>query len=207
MKNAMTAVSLYVNRLTNRLMKLALAIGIVLCVIMTLSALGQVFCRFTNLFVFQSSEEIARFCMCWMAMLGSAAALRQGRHLGVRVIVERLPAGFYDKYLAPLIQLVMLVFFIMLTVKGWSFAMRGSAQLSPSLEIPMMYPYLCLPIGGALMALNVFSDMLQDRFPTPEGSCANIAAAVMENLIEVEAEVSRGTEVFDPLHSPNKEDL
>lgn len=202
MKNFMMLVSLYVNRLTNKLMKLSMILGICLCIIMTIAALGQVFCRFTNLFTFHSSEEIARFCMCWLAMLGSAVALRQGRHLGVRVLVDRLPAGIYDKYLAPIIQLVMLSFFIMLTIKGWTFAMRGAGQLSPSLEIPMMYPYLCLPVGGMLMALNVFSDMLQDHFPTAEGSNASIATAVMENLTEVTAEFEQKSEVFDPLNSP-----
>ncbi|MGN1038800.1 MAG: TRAP transporter small permease, partial [Mailhella sp.] len=86
----MTLLSLSLNRLTNFLMKISLWAGIILCIVMTLATMGQVFCRFTNLFTFQTSEEIARFSMCWMAMLGSAVALRQGRHLGVRVLVERL---------------------------------------------------------------------------------------------------------------------
>ena len=202
MKDFMTKFSFWVNWLTNILMKVSLWVGIVLCITMTVATIGQVFCRHTGLFVFESSEEIARFSMCWMAMLGSAVALRQGRHLGVRILVERLPAGFYDRWLAPVIQLVMLVFFIMITIKGWNFAMRGAYQVSPAMMLPMKYPYLCLPIGGALMALNVFSDMLQDRFPTSEGSNASIASAVMEDLGELTAECEKEVEIFDPLHNP-----
>ena len=205
MKNVMTLISLRINQLTNILMKLSLWAGIALCLLMTVSTLGQVFCRFTNLFTFETSEEIARFSMCWMAMLGSAVALRQGRHLGVRVIVDRLPDGLYDKYLAPVIQLVMLAFFVMVMVKVWSFAMRGAAQHSPAMDLPMIYPYLALPVGGALMALNVISDMLQDRFPTNAGSDAQIASTVMENLAEVAADCEKEAEIFDPLNASRKD--
>ena len=201
----MTQVSYRVNRLTAFLMKVALWLAIALCIAMTVSTLGQVFCRFTQLFLFESSEEIARFSMCWLAMLGSAVALRQGRHLGVRVLVDRLPHGVYDKWLAPLIQLVMLAFFLLVVVKGWNFAMRGAYQVSPALMTPMMYPYLCLPVGGALMALSVIADMLQDRFPTEAGSNASIATTVMEDMGEIAAKTEAPAEVFDPLSNPKND--
>ena len=206
MKDVMTQVSYWVNRLTAFLMKVALWLAIALCILMTVATLGQVFCRFTQLFLFESSEEIARFSMCWLAMLGSAVALRQGRHLGVRVLVDRLPHGVYDKWLAPLIQLVMLAFFLLVVVKGWNFAMRGAYQVSPALMTPMMYPYLCLPVGGALMALSVIADMLQDRFPTEAGSNASIATTVMEDMGEIAAQTENAAEVFDPLSNPKKDD-
>lgn len=202
----MTQVSYRVNRLTAFLMKVALWLAIALCIAMTVSTLGQVFCRHTQLFLFESSEEIARFSMCWLAMLGSAVALRQGRHLGVRVLVDRLPHGVYDKWLAPLIQLVMLAFFLLVVVKGWQFAMRGAYQVSPALMTPMMYPYLCLPVGGALMALSVIADMLQDRFPTEAGSNASIATSVMEDMGEIAAKTEAPAEVFDPLSNPKNHD-
>jgi len=202
----MTQVSYWVNRLTAFLMKVALWLAIALCIAMTVSTLGQVFCRFTQLFLFETSEEIARFSMCWLAMLGSAVALRQGRHLGVRVLVDRLPHGVYDKWLAPLIQLVMLAFFLLVVVKGWQFAMRGAYQVSPALMTPMMYPYLCLPVGGALMALSVIADMLQDRFPTEAGSNASIATSVMEDMGEIAAKTEAPADVFDPLSNPKNHD-
>lgn len=201
----MTQVSYRVNRLTAFLMKVALWLAIALCILMTVATLGQVFCRHTQLFLFESSEEIARFSMCWLAMLGSAVALRQGRHLGVRVLVDRLPHGVYDKWLAPLIQLVMLAFFLLVVVKGWNFAMRGAYQVSPALMTPMMYPYLCLPVGGALMALSVIADMLQDRFPTEAGSNASIATTVMEDMGEIAAKTEAPAEVFDPLSNPKND--
>lgn len=188
----MYSLSLYVNRCVNVLMKLALWLCIVFCVVMTVATLAQVLARMTNWFMFEESEEIARFSMCWLAMLGSAVALRKGRHLGVRLFVEKLPAGVYDRYVAPFVQIVMLAFFLMVTIKGYDFALRGFRQVSPSMFLPMFYPYFCLPAGGALMALNVISDMLQDRFPTQEGSTANIASSVGEDMDEIRAQFGKG---------------
>ncbi|MCQ2444933.1 MAG: TRAP transporter small permease [Mailhella sp.] len=197
----MTLLSLHINRLVNLLMKISLWAGIALSIIMTLATLGQVFCRFTNLFTFETSEEIARFSMCWMAMLGSAVALRQGRHLGVRLLVDRLPHGVYDRFLAPLIHLVMLALFVMIIVKGWAFCMRGAHQVSPALDLPMIY------VGGFLMALNVVADMLQDRFPTEAGSNASIASTVMEDMAEVAAECENpAVSIFDPIHNPSDDE-
>ena len=100
----------------------------------------------------------------------------------------------------------MLAFFLLVVVKGWAFAMRGAMQVSPALQLPMTYPYLCLPVGGALMALSMVSDMLQDRFPTSAGSNASIASSVMEDMSEVAAtcENAQDAPVFDPLKNSEK---
>ncbi len=206
MHDFMYALSLGVNKLTNTLMRAALALGICFCVVMVIAAVGQVISRMTNWFEFIESEEIARFSMCWLAMLGSAVGLRQGRHLGVRLLVEKLPSGFYNRYFVPVIQLVMLSFFLMIVVEGIGFCERGAYQVSPAMDLPMFYVYLSIPIGGALMALNVVSDMLQDRFPTQEGSDANIAATVIENVKEIDAAKDAPVEIFDPLNNPKPDE-
>lgn len=187
MTHTLTLCSLYCNRFVIWLVKLCSVCIMVLCVLMTVVALLQVFFRFVIYMPFPYSEELARFAMIWMAMLGCVVALRMGRHLGVRVLVDRLPSGLYDRCIAPCIQLVMLGFFALITVQGWDLALRNSGQLSPAMEISMFYPYLAVPVGGALMWLVVFADFLHDRFPTEAGSTASIASAVLEDLPPVSA--------------------
>lgn len=202
----MTMLSLVVNRFTNALMTLALWVGIAFCVIMVVSAAGQVLSRMTNWFEFIESEEIARFSMCWMAMLGAAVGLRKGRHLGVRLFVEKLPEGVYNKFFVPVIQAVMFGFFLVVVDQGIGFCQRGAFQVSPAMDLPMFWVYLSIPVGGSLMALNVASDFLQDRFPTFEGSNANIASAVMENIGDIQKKTDAPVEIFDPIHNPEPED-
>ena len=40
-----------------------------------------------------------------------------------------------------------------MTWNGWSLALRNATQLSPSAQIPMIYPYIALPVGGALVVV------------------------------------------------------
>ena len=182
MKSFLTLCSLYCNRLVIAIVAVCKVCIMLLCVFMTVITLLQVFFRFVFYVPFPASEELARFSMSWMAMLGCVVALRMGRHLGVRVLVDRLPSGVYDTYMAPVIQLIMLAFFYIITANGWDLALRNAGQLSPAMEISMFYPYLSVPVGGALMFLVVLADMLQDHFPTAAGSTASIASAVLEEL-------------------------
>jgi TRAP-type C4-dicarboxylate transport system permease small subunit len=47
------------------------------------------------------------------------------------------------------------------------------------MEIPMLIPYLALPVGCLMMTVDIVADMFQDRFPTPAGSNANIATPAL----------------------------
>lgn len=206
MNNTMTLLSLYCNKLVLFLVKVCSVCIMFLCVFMTVVTLLQVFFRFVVYMPFPASEELARFSMIWMAMLGCVVALRWGRHLGVRVVVDRLPSGVYDHYIAPCIQVIMLLFFGLITVQGWDLALRNSGQVSPALEVSMFYPYLAVPVGGALMWLVVFADFLHDRFPTEAGSSASIASAVLEELPPVtKPRLDVNPFDDDPEHSSPKE--
>ncbi len=147
---------------------------------MTCVILLQVFFRFIIYVPFPSSEELARFIMIWMAMFGSVIGLRHGRHLGVRVLVERLPSGVYDHFAVPLVQSVMVAFLCVMAWQGWDLSARNAMQLSPALEVSMRWPYLAVPVGSVMMILDILADMLQDRFPTAAGSSANIAAQALD---------------------------
>jgi len=100
------------------------------------------------------TEELTRFLLIWMTMLGSAASLRHGGHITVTFLVEMLN---------PLWQAVFLiardVFLVAVSglfmVFGTKFAMLNGAQESAALEIPMMIPYAALPVCGLLILLLV----------------------------------------------------
>lgn len=108
-------------------------------------------------------------------MLGSVVASRQGRHIGVRVLVEKLPGRSYD-YVVPFVQLSMIVFLAVIFKEGIGLAVFNMDQNSPAMEISMLLPYLAIPVGALMMMLDIFADVLQDYFPTAAGSDANIAA-------------------------------
>ena len=171
--------SYWINRTANAQVRICSALLCVLGALMSLIIFLQVFFRFVVYVPFPWSEECARYMMVWMAMLGSVVALRWGRHIGVRVLVEKIPGQGYDRFVVPLVQLCMIAFLAIVAKQGWNLTAFNMHQRSPAMEIPMMIPYLSIPVGAIMMILDIVADMFEDRFPTPAGSKANIATPAL----------------------------
>ncbi|WP_187149296.1 TRAP transporter small permease [Desulforapulum autotrophicum] len=131
---------------------------------MTLLILLQVFFRFVVYVPFPWSEECARYLMIWMGMLGSALALQKGRHIGVTMVMEKLPEKWH-KAMTLFVQLATIGFLSVLFYQGIQFALFNQGQSSPALEISMLVPYLSLPVGSAMMILVIAGDILHTFFP------------------------------------------
>jgi len=100
------------------------------------------------------SEEVARMMIVWLTMLGAGACLRGGTHIAVTVLVNALPPGPRQIVLW-LRDFAILAAVGVLTWAGVRYAELNATQDSPALEIPMSYFYASLPIGAALIALQL----------------------------------------------------
>jgi C4-dicarboxylate transporter, DctQ subunit len=170
--------SYWINRFSNALHEVAkwflIAAGAAMSVIVFL----QVFFRFVIYIPFPWSEESARYLMIWMGMVGAATAMRYGRHIGVTVLMVRLPPRV-SRFLSPFIDLAMVIFLAVLVKEGFRLAMKNAAQHSPAMDLPMLIPYLAIPVGAALMILEITASLLQEFFPTEAGSLRKIVPDVM----------------------------
>ena len=144
--------------------KLCSRILIVLGAAMTILILLQVFFRFVIYVPFPWSEECARYLMIWMGMLGSVLALQRGRHIGVMVIMEKLPPPIRTG-VGIAVRAAVIGFLVVLFLQGTEFAMFNKDQLSPALEISMLVPYSSVPVGSVMMILVVLGDILETLFP------------------------------------------
>lgn len=112
------------------------------------------------------SEELARFMMLWLTMLGSASALRSGGHLAVTSLVDSLRPRAQAVALA-LRDAVMVGAAGLLAWQGFLFAQLNGVQESAAMEIPMSVPYAALPVGALLILLMVvLSRLLGAPFAT-----------------------------------------
>jgi len=101
------------------------------------------------------TEELARFLLVWLALLGGVLAYADDRHLGVDVLVSRLhPDG---RKLALLVShLCVLGFSVAVLVVGGVelFRLRlDSGQMMTALPIRKAWFYFVLPLGGGLITL------------------------------------------------------
>ena len=131
---------------------------------MTLIILIQIFFRFVIYKSVPWSEEAARYLMIWMGMLGSVLALRKGRHIGVTALVDILPKKI--SFLVGLfVRVSMACFLGLIAYEGFNLAMFNYSQLSAAMEIPMMIPYLAIPVGALMMIVDLVAELLNEFWP------------------------------------------
>ena len=115
------------------------------------------------------SEELARYLMIWGVSLGASVAFREGSHIAVTMLVDKLH-GIYGKIILKISQIIIFIFVSIVMVEGFILAFKVSSQISPAMEISMKWPYLSIPIGCLFILFEMFIMMFFDRRPLREGS-------------------------------------
>ena len=131
--------------------------------------LVQVFMRYVVNSPLVWAEELARYLLVWCTMIGSSLAVKESRH----IVIDFAPVLFGPRSIGlfRLISLTgILAFCGVIMFYGLTFVLRVQEmhQLSPSLEIPMWWVYLALPVGAAASALRAVQQIyLQLRYGLP----------------------------------------
>lgn len=112
----------------------------------------QVFTRYVLNDASGWSEEVTRYAMLWMVMIGSVVVIRTGGHVTVTVLIDRVSPKTL-KWLLLLRDAAMLFVLVVITLYGVRFAAMNSVQISPAMDIPLNYIYAALWIGAGLMAV------------------------------------------------------
>ena len=100
------------------------------------------------------SEEVSRHLMIWLTFVGSGMALRNGAQIGIETLQDALPAPA-ARALRLLLVVGMLLLFVLLAWYGIDYVLRTRLQTSAALGVSMMYVYLGMPIGCALLAAHL----------------------------------------------------
>lgn len=113
--------------------------------LMTLDVLWGVITRYLLGNQASWTEELARFLLIWIGMLGAAYASGQRMHLSIDLLANKPER---------LITAVIVLFVFATMVVGGTNLMRITAQLgqrSPALGLPMYLVYAVVPLAGVLI--------------------------------------------------------
>jgi TRAP-type C4-dicarboxylate transport system permease small subunit len=135
---------------------------------MTLVVLLGVFFRYVLTAPLPWSEELARYLMVWGASLGAAVAFREGSHIAVTILVDKLH-GIYGKIILKIAEIIVFIFMVIVMVEGFILAAKVSTQESPAMEISMIWPYLSIPIGCLFIVFEIPIMMFFHKLPKREG--------------------------------------
>lgn len=125
----------------------------VLMATMVIDVTWQVFTRFVLRDPSSYTEEIARFQLVWIGLLGASYAYRTKAHLGIDVLAAKLK-GNRKRLLEIIINLLVLAFAFFVMVVGGIRLVRLTfilRQVSAALGIPIGYVYIVIPLSGVLI--------------------------------------------------------
>jgi TRAP-type C4-dicarboxylate transport system permease small subunit len=122
---------------------------------MVLNVLWQVFTRFVLPQPSSFTEELARYMMIWVGLLGSAYAAGKKSHLALDLVTARLEGG-RKRASEIFIHGAVLLFALVAMVGGGGrlvYIQLTLGQQSAALQWKLGYVYLAVPLAGAFIAL------------------------------------------------------
>ncbi|RCW93643.1 TRAP transporter small permease [Winogradskyella arenosi] len=121
--------------------------------LLVVDVLLQVFSRYILNTSFTFTEELARFSLIWLSILGAAYLSAKREHLSMDFLYQKMGVKSQKKALI-FIELCVFLFALCIMVIGGInlvYTTLHLEQLSGTLRIPLGYIYAILPLSGLLM--------------------------------------------------------
>jgi TRAP-type C4-dicarboxylate transport system permease small subunit len=126
--------------------------------VMGIMVLGNVILRYVFNSGIEYSEEVSRFIFVWITFIGAVVALKEGLHLGMDTLVQRMPPKL-RKICFWLSQLLMLWCCWLLFIGSWVQTQLNLYNIAPVSELPIAILYSVGMVASALMALILLANL------------------------------------------------
>ena len=128
---------------------------------MVINVLWQIITRYFSASPSSFSDELARYLMIWLGLIGSAYVSGKKEHVSIDYFLKKLN---HKKrvLLNRLIDFIILffAFFVMIIGGGHLvFITIKLEQLSPSLQIPLGFVYSVIPLSGLIIIFYQISNI------------------------------------------------
>lgn len=150
------------------------AIVVLIFIVMILASFTQVLNRNIFRLPIGWTEELARYCQVYLALLSMELGLRDGSQMALTAVVDKLNGKL--KQAAAILAKGIVVIFSILMFSQAIIIIQGlisSGQKSPALKLPMYIPYIALPVSfgiASVVETGILLQMLFTAFCTGKGS-------------------------------------
>ncbi|HMC01320.1 MAG TPA: TRAP transporter small permease [Flavobacteriaceae bacterium] len=136
---------------------------VIIMSIMVINVLWQVFTRFIVGTPSSFTDELARYLMIWLGILGAAYVSGRNMHVAIDVLPLRSSTKTQKKLKRIVYVLIILFAFFAMVIGGIRlvYITFVLGQHSPALQIPLGFVYLAIPLSGILIIYYKVSDILK----------------------------------------------
>lgn len=136
---------------------------VVIMAVMVVNVLWQVFSRYIVKEPSSFTDELARYLMIWVGVLGTAYVSGKNGHVAIAILPSRLSAK-KQLLLKKVVFTCIIVFAFFAMVIGGSRLVYISfllGQKTPTLQIPLAFLYAVIPLSGLLIMYYKTLDLLK----------------------------------------------
>ena len=134
---------------------------ILIMAVMVINVLWQVFTRYVTGNPSSFTDELARYLMIWIGVLGAAYVSGRNLHVAIDILPTRSTKKT-QKILKTIVTILVILFVLFAFVIGGSRLVYISyvlGQQSPALQLPLSVVYIIIPISGLLIMYYKTSDL------------------------------------------------
>jgi TRAP-type C4-dicarboxylate transport system permease small subunit len=134
---------------------------IIMMIVMVLIVFVQVVMRYIFNNAFNWADEAARYLLVWITCLGAACAVREGLHISVVYIKERLSDNL-QRYLILITGAIIIAFSIVCLIEGLKLSISEWNQNTTGLQIRITWVFLAIPVGFFVIITNSFELLFEN---------------------------------------------
>jgi len=157
--------------INSKIMKVLNWVIVLSMVFLVVSISLQILNRYVMKIPMAWTEEYANYFFVWLAMFGSAKAVREKSHIFVDIL-EVIIKGKIAKYCGFIADCVSMVFFVTLLYVSIPWTIKNlsvNTESIPAISIGLFY--MCIPVAAAIMilfGLEVMIDRVKSKVKTEE---------------------------------------
>jgi len=138
---------------------------VIIMAVMVINVLWQVASRFIIGTPSSFTDELARYLMIWIGILGAAYVSGRNMHVAIDVLPKRFNPPTQQRLMF-VVRLLIILFCLVAMVIGGSrlvYITYVLDQNSPALQVPLAVVYAVIPISGIFIIYYKLSDILKKQ--------------------------------------------
>ena len=146
----------------NRVLEVIL---IMLLGVMVLNVSWQVFSRYVLGNPSSFTDELARYLMIWLGVLGTAYVSGKRLHVAIDILHSQLSLSSQKTMQKVIFSIVILATFLIFIIGGSRLVYLSYllGQKSAALQIPLYLVYVCVPLSGACIIFYKINDLISNK--------------------------------------------
>ena len=146
----------------NRVLEVIL---IMLLGVMVLNVSWQVFSRYVLANPSSFTDELARYLMIWLGVLGTAYVSGKRLHVAIDLLHSQLSLSSQKTMQKVIFSIVILATFLIFIIGGSRLVYLSYllGQKSAALQIPLYLVYVCVPLSGACIIFYKINDLISNK--------------------------------------------